>query len=347
MNLLAHAAFKRWMDEQGLADGAIGDVEAIGGGTQNVMLRFRRGREEFVLRRGPSHLRRGSNAAMRREIRVLRALSDSDVPCPQLVAACLDKSVMDGAVFYLMAPVDGFNATAALPALHAGDLAVRHAMGIAAVDALAALGAVDLHAVGLADLGRPDGFLDRQVPRWLAELESYRVLAGYPGRDIPGVEHVADWLARNRPRRWSPGLMHGDYHLANLMFAHDGPRVAAIVDWEMCTVGDPLLDLGWLLVTWPNETEPTDAISGALGAAGGLPAPEALVARYAERSTRDLSSMPWYVVLAAFKLGILLEGTYARACAGRADPATGEALHEMALSLLRRAETLAESASLS
>ena len=128
------------------------------------------------------------------------------------------------------------------------------------------------------------------------------------------------------------------------MYVNDGPALAAIVDWEMCTIGDPLLDLGWLLATWPVGGEPTDAMAGVLGDAGGLPAPEALVARYAERSARDLSAIAWYMVLACLKLGIVLEGTYARACAGKADRAVGEHLHAMTLSLFGRAGTLIEGA---
>ena len=117
-------------------------------------------------------------------------------------------------------------------------------------DALAKLGAVDHAAVGLGDYGKPDGFLERQVPRWLSELESYKEFENYPGPDIPGVDDVATWLEQGRPTAWTPGIMHGDYHAANVMFSRTGPEVVAIVDWEMSTIGDPLLDLGWLLATW-------------------------------------------------------------------------------------------------
>ena len=132
--------------------------------------------------------------------------------------------------------------------------------------------------------------------------------------------------------------MHGDYHLANLMYAYDGPEVAAIVDWEMCTIGDPLLDLGWLLATWPGADG--QLLSGPLGEAGGLPTPEELVAHYAERSDRDLSAVAWYTVLACFKLGIVLEGTHARAFAGKAPKETGDLLHAMTLGLFKRAHAI-------
>lgn len=333
-------ALARWMDAVGLPAGPIEDLQPIGGGTQNIMLRFQKGGSGYVLRRGPRHLRPHSNDALRREIRVLQALSCTSVPCPRMIAACQDDQVLDGAVFYLMTPVDGFNATVTLPALHASDAAIRHKMGYSAVDALAALHAVDHVQVGLGDLGRPDGFLTRQVTRWLGELESYERHIGYRGGELPAVNEIAAWLEQRVPQSWTPGIVHGDFHLANLMFAPDSHRVAAIVDWEMCTIGDPLLDLGWLLVTWPDPEHPSPAAAHALGAAGGLPQPGELLERYAKRSSRDLAQMGWYMVLACFKLGIVLEGTYARACAGKADKATGDFLHRAAVSLLRRAETM-------
>ncbi|MCK9250091.1 MAG: phosphotransferase family protein [Solirubrobacteraceae bacterium] len=329
------SALAAWMDDRSLGTGPIVDVEPVGGGTQNVMLRYRRGDDAYVLRRGPRHLRPRTNDVLRREIRVLEALADTDVPCPRILASADEDGPFGGSVGYLMAPIDGFNPTVALPDLHAGDATVRHRMGLEAADALATLHAVDHDAVGLGDLGRPDGFLERQVPRWLGELEGYGRLDGYPGPDLPGLDDVAAWLDEHRPATFVPGIVHGDYHLANLMFAPDGPRVAAIVDWEMCTVGDPLLDLGWLLATRPDGR--TAGVAGAIGQAGGLPSADELVARYAAATKRDLTAIDWYVVLACFKLGIVIEGTHARACAGKAPKATGDFLHAVAVDLFERA----------
>ncbi|GAB3661036.1 phosphotransferase family protein [Actinocorallia lasiicapitis] len=325
-----------WMDSQGLPQGPIEDVRQLGGGTQNVLLAFRRGGREYVLRRGPKHLRAKTNDVLRREARVLAALDGTDVPAPRMIAACPDETVMHGAVFYLMTPVDGFNATTVLPDPHAGSAEIRHRMGLEAAVSLAKLGAVDHEAVGLGDYGRPDGFLERQVPRWMGELEGYGKLDGYGGPQIPGLAETASWLTANLPAHWKPGIMHGDYHLANLMFAPDGPRVAAIVDWEMSTIGDPLVDLGWLLATWPDED--SAAIAGPIGQAGGLPAPIELVAAYREHSTRSLDAIDWYAVLACFKLGIVLEGTHARACAGKAPKDMGDLLHGITLGLFQRAQ---------
>jgi aminoglycoside phosphotransferase (APT) family kinase protein len=227
-----------------------------------------------------------------------------------------------------------------LPGPHADDPAIRHRMGLAAATALAELGAVDHLAVGLGDIGRPEGFLERQVGRWLSELESYNALPGYPGPEIPGLMDVASWLEAGRPHDWRPGIMHGDFHLANLLYSFEGPEVAAIVDWEMCTIGDPLLDLGWLVATWPDEENAK--LSGAIGAAGGLPSPAELVEVYAAGSDRDLSALTWYAVLACFKLGIVLEGTHARAFAGKAPKDVGDLLHATTLGLFARARTFME-----
>jgi aminoglycoside phosphotransferase (APT) family kinase protein len=267
---------------------------------------------------------------------VLAALAGSDVPHPRLIASCADTGVLGDAVFYLMEPIDGFNAGQELPELHAGDPAVRFGMGLSMAESLAKLGAVDYTAVGLRDYGKPDGFLERQVPRWLSELESYSEFDNYPGPDIPGVDDVAKWLDKGRPSQWTPGIMHGDYHAANVMFSRTGPEVVAIVDWEMSTIGDPLLDLGWLLATWGQSA----AFGGQLFEKGGLAAPADLVERYARNTTRDLSHVTWYTVLACFKLGIVLEGTHARAYAGKAPKEIGDLLHEATVRLFEQALTL-------
>ncbi|WP_068180314.1 phosphotransferase family protein [Mycobacterium sp. UM_CSW] len=327
----------RWLDEHHPPGAELTDVSPMGGGTQNVMVRFRRGGRRLVLRRPPPHPRATSNDALRREMRVLDALNGTAVPAPRLVAQCPSTDVLGGAVFYLMDDVDGVNLTVELPPTYANDSAVRCEAGLAAARAAAALGAVDPAAVGLTDLGRPKGFLERQVPRWRRELDSYSELDGYPGPQLPEVGAVGDWLERHRPAPAPPGLMHGDFHLANIMFRADRPEVAAIVDWEMATVGDPLLDLGWLLATWPVPGEDGVWSGTPVAEAGGLATREDLVAAYAEHSDRDLSAIDWYQILACFKLGILLEGTHARACAGKAPKATGDKLHRNAVALFDQA----------
>ncbi|WP_409429730.1 phosphotransferase family protein [Mycobacterium sp. SMC-11] len=331
------------MSATGLGEGPLENVTELSGGTQNVMLQFTRSGRSYVLRRGPRHLRPRSNAVMLRETRLLAALAGTDVPHPGLIAVCDNPAMLGDAVFYLMEPVDGFNASGELPALHAGDATVRYGMGLSMADALAKLGAVDHVAVGLADYGKPDGFLERQVPRWLSELDSYRQFENYPGPDLPGLDDVADWLQRNVPTSWQPGILHGDYHAANVMFSPTGPEVAAIVDWEMSTIGDPLLDLGWLLATW-RQDDGSSVFSHTLTGMDGLASPDDLVQRYAAGSSRDLTHIGWYTVMAAFKLAIVIEGTLARASAGMAQKEVGDQLHEAAVWLFDRAQTWMASA---
>lgn len=331
-----------WMDDRGLPTGPITNCKTLWGGTQNILVHFERGGQVYVLRRPPLHKRDNSDETMRREARVLAALADTDVPHPRFIAGCPETDVI-GASFYLMEMIDGFNATVELPQLHRNDPAIQHQMGIEMVDAIAALGAIDHEAAGLGDLGKPEGFLERQVPRWKAHLDSYAKFDGYGGPEIPGVDDVGAWLEAQRPDTFRAGIMHGDYHLANVMFRRDSAKLAAIVDWELVTIGDPLLDLGWLLATWPEPDHPEEFRVGD-GLPPNLPRPDELVARYGENTTRDVSAMRWYGVLACYKLGIILEGTHARACAGKAPKEIGDLLHQSTIGLFRRAHRFIETA---
>ena len=333
------AAVQKWMDVQGLGAGEIENATSIGGGTQNVMVRFSRDGREYVLRRGPEHLRPGSNKVISREFEVLRALRGTDVPHAELIAACDDISVLGDAVFYLVEPVEGFNAGLELPDEAAGTPELRRELGFALVDALVSLGRVDYRQVGLADFGRPDGFLNRQVDRWLGELATHQTLPGYPEVELPHVPDVADWLRERLPTAWTPGLMHGDFHACNVMFRRDAPVVAAIVDWEMATIGDPLLDLGWLMATWNLDGAPEE-FAGRLTRAGGLPTADELAERYAATSGRSLDQLSWYTVLACFKLGIILEGSHARARSDLAPVEIGDRLHSTAIALFERAHSI-------
>ena len=325
-----------WMDARGLEAGPIEEAERPPGGTQNILIRFRRADRWFMLRRPPLSPRMNGSETMRREARMLAALADTDVPHPRLIAACPQEDVL-GAAFYLMEPVEGFNPTVGLPPLHAGSPQVRREMGLALVDGIAALWRVDHVAKGLSDFGRAEGFLARQVGRWKKQLDSYNEYEGWAGPgEIPGIEAVGAWLAARTPADFRPGIIHGDYHLANVLYRFDGPQLAAIVDWELTTIGDPLLDLGWLMATWP-QVKPGEAGSVSVTPWDGFPTAEELVERYAGQTERDLTHMRWYAVLACYKLGIILEGTHARAAAGRAERTTGDALHSQTLGLFRRA----------
>lgn len=325
-----------WMNRQGLGSGPLRNPRRLTGGTQNLLLYFERSGREYVLRRPPMHPRQDGSRTIAREARVLAALADSDVPHAALIAACDDPSVL-GAGFYLMEQVAGFNASAGLPALHAGDPATRRQMGLAMVDGLLQLAAVDYLAVGLAGFGKPEGFLQRQVSRWLSQLDGYRDYQGWPGADgLPGLDALGQWLQAKCPTQFSPGILHGDYHLNNVMFCHDSGRLAAIVDWELATVGDPLLDLGWLVATWPGA-DGRGAGTIHVQPWEGFPTAEELIEHYRAGTTRSLADLDWYIVLAGFKLGILLEGSYARACAGKSSMDTALTHHASAIRLFEQA----------
>ena len=264
------------------------------------------------------------------------------MPHPGLIAAESDESVL-GAAFYLMEPIDGFVAPSGLPDLHASDPAVRREMGFAFADAAAALGSVDHEAVGLADFGRPEGFLERQVPRWRSQLESYGELGGEWVLEIPDVDETAEWLEANRPASFDPGIIHGDYHIGNVMFRFDGPELAAVVDWELATIGDPLLDVGMIMAFWPDGDGDRLAVM-AVSPWDGFPTLAELLDRYGERTTRSMDSIAWYGVLACYKTGIILEGTHARAGAGKAPSSIGDLLHATTLRLFQRAAELIRAA---
>ncbi|BAN03580.1 phosphotransferase family protein [Ilumatobacter coccineus] len=328
---------RQWMDDHHLGSGDLTDVALLTGGTQNVLVRFRRDGRDYVLRRPPVHKRANSDETMRRESRVLAALAGTDVPHPGFIAGESDVEVL-GASFYLMEPVDGFNAAAGLPEPHRSDPTMQREMGLALVDGAATLSTVDHEQVGLGDLGRPDGYLERQVGRWRKELAGYREISDQWVPDIPGVDEVGNWLDANRPENSAPGIIHGDYHTANVMYRHDGPQLAAIVDWELATIGDPLIDLG-LIIAFRTHDDQASVGPGA-DLVQAFPPVDDLVARYAQRSGRDVSAAAWYGVLACYKTGIILEGTHARAIAGKAAKATGDTLHAITLSLFRKADRL-------
>jgi aminoglycoside phosphotransferase (APT) family kinase protein len=336
--LLAWPALQEWISGQpGLpGDGPVVAVERLTGGSQNnIFLLTRHDATRMVLRRPPEHLRRNSNDTMLREARVLGALAGSAVPHPAFYGVCADPAVI-GTTFYVMEPIDGFTPIGDLPGRYATDPEWRRALAFAMVDGAAALGALDPEAVGLAAFGKADRWLERQVGRWRAQLDGYSELDGYDGPDIPDVERVGAWLDANRPAEVHIGVIHGDYQFANVMLAPDAPELAAIVDWELSTLGDPLLDLGWVLASWLEPGDPPGK-APMFRPWADMPTRAELVARYAEVSGRDVSAMPWYLVLACYKLGILLEGTHARARAGQADPTMGDLFHGMTRWLFARA----------
>lgn len=319
-----------WIRAQGLGQ-EITDVEPLTGGTQNIVVALRIDGRRAVLRRPPLHPRPTSDKTMQREIAVLRTLAGTGVPHPEFIAGCKDRSVL-GVVFYLMDQVDGFNPGEELSPAYAADATLRHDVGPSYAASLAQLGNVRWEGSPLAAIRKPGSFVARQVPQFVGLLGSYRH-EHYDPDSLRGVTELATWLSEHQPPDGEPGIMHGDCHLNNVLLRRDRPELAAFVDWEMCTVGDPLLDLGWMLVCWP--TEPNSLVVGsALAQAGGLASRAELLQAYLAAGGRRTDQLDWYIAMACMKLGIVIEGTWSRYLAGLADKEAGEQLHASATSLI-------------
>jgi aminoglycoside phosphotransferase (APT) family kinase protein len=307
--VLDTAALGAWLDAQGLGPtGAPLTQRYLSGGSQNQIFVVERGDFRAVLRIPPPTAPESRDAGIVREWRIIEALDGSDVPHTPAVAVCEDLSVL-GRAFYLMGFVDGWS-----PMDHrewvepfTSDLTTRPALAFQLVEGIALLSQVDWRAKGLTDLGRPDGFHERQVDRWSSFLERIK------GRELPGFEEAAAWLRSRRPLDFVPGLMHGDYQFANVMFHHGAPaRLAAIVDWEMGTVGDPKLDLAWVAQGWPDDPSSATGSMSYVDMAG-MPGRDAIVGHWAEVTGRQVDDLDYYLVLARWKLAVVLEQGFQRA----------------------------------
>jgi aminoglycoside phosphotransferase (APT) family kinase protein len=300
-------ALGRWLDAS-IGDGPTPiSAERIGAdsGIANALFRIRRGQQAMVLRRPPAQKNDPSASNTLREWKVLTALEGTSVPHPRPILLCTDESVI-GAPFLLMEVVDGFTPGYVLPEPFASDVALRRELAMSYVDGIAALSEVDWQARGLENFGKPEGFLTRQVQRWLSQLNRYAT------RDLPQLEFISTWLDANTPPMSPAAIMHGDYSPFNVMIAPQPPtRLAAIVDWDTATIGDPLLDIGHLLGRWtdPGEEPVLDLQAGGIN---GYPTRAEMAEHYAAATGRDLSHLRYYEVLALFKLAVILEGTYAR-----------------------------------
>lgn len=304
------AALRSYLDavRPDLLDGPL-TARLVAGGRSNLTYLVDDGRTTVVLRRPPLGHVLATAHDMAREHRVLSALADGPVPVPRPLLLCEDAAVL-GAPFYLMERVEGrvlrdAADVADLPADRLAALADR------LVDVLADLHGLDVDAVGLTDFGRPDGYLERQVRRWARQLDASR------SRDVPGIDALRDRLAAAVPAARGAGVLHGDYRLDNVLVdAADPARVAAVLDWEMATLGDPLADLGLLVVYRNRPSAPGDPVSDAMSSPG-FPDAAALVARYAARTGTDTSAIGWYVGLGFFKLAVILEGIHYRFVQGQ------------------------------
>jgi aminoglycoside phosphotransferase (APT) family kinase protein len=261
----------------------------------------------WVLRRPPLGHVLATAHDMSREHRILAALAATDVPVPPVVGLCTDEDV-NGAPFYVMEFVDG---TVVRDVATAESLTSeqRQAAGESIVEILARIHAVDVDAVGLGDLGRRDGYIERQLKRWYGQFNKSR------NREVPLVDEVHDRLLAAVPDQGMGTIVHGDYRLDNCMLADDG-TIAAVLDWEICTLGDPLADVGLLQVYWADPTEPTHSGLPSPTSVAGFPRKAELLDRYAAASGRDLSQIGYYVAFGYWKLACIIEGVYARYVAG-------------------------------
>ena len=338
-----------WLDVQipSLGDGPL-EVAMLHGGTSNVILSLRRGLGEVILRRPPAVPPPNSEKVILREARVLQALNGTPVPHPFCHASCSDASVI-GAPFYVMDRAPGWAAELRDGRIHHrppfDKPPYEYGVPYAMVDGLVALANVDYKAVGLEDFGKPDNFLERQVDRWSSQLGSYGKLYGYAGRELPGYEYVRAWLKANIPDTFKAGVMHGDVGTPNALFA-DGPpaRLTALIDWELSTIGDPLLDMAWLCNGLRDEREPDRAPAKALYFAENMPTRQELLRYYASGVGRDVSRFDYYQILAMFKGGCILEYKVAQSAAGILSRETGELFSRLVLANFAEAERFARRA---
>lgn len=302
-----------YLDERLPGKGSL-EIERHQAGHSNETFFIRRDGREYVLRRPPLGAFLPSAHDVGREYRVISALQATSVRVPRTFCASEDESII-GAPFYVMEKVDGYVIRDSLPDVFAeGD---RPKVGDELVDALVELHSVEPSSVGLGDFGKPTGYLARQLKRWTGQME----LTLPHTRPLPDLVAVGEWLTANPPASERSTLVHGDYKLDNVLFGPD-KNLAAILDWEMSTIGDPLADLGWMISFW---REPGD-VAGNLFAEttrvtelSGFRSRAELIDRYASATGSDVTALPWYQVLAIWKLAILLEGSYARHLAGMTD----------------------------
>jgi aminoglycoside phosphotransferase (APT) family kinase protein len=303
-----------FLDAHGIGDGRI-EAERIGEGHSNITFLVRRGEARVVLRRPPRPPLPPSAHDVLREARLLRALENTPVRVPRVLAVGDDESVL-GVPFYVMEEVRGHVLASSIPsALDTPEERRRSSEEL--VDALVEVHRVDWEACGLQGYGKPTGYLERQLRRFSGLWEHNKT------RELEVVEELGEWLHDNLPPSPESTIVHGDYRLGNVMMADSAPaKLVAIFDWELSTIGDPLADVGYLTVTWVEQDDPEDTMFANLNAVTrrqGFLTREQLIARYEERSGRSVSALNWYQALALWKAAVFMEGNYKRFQAGDSD----------------------------
>jgi len=285
------------------------DFDLIAGGRSNLTFKVTDATgANYVLRRPPVSNVLATAHDMSREHRIISALQETPVPVPPALGFCDDAEV-NGAPFYVMGFVDGHILRDSGTAERVLTPAQRRVAGESLIDVMVAIHAVDVDAVGLGDLGRKEGYIQRQLKRWYGQFEQSK------SRDIPAMDELHAFLNERVPEQQGATIVHGDYRLDNTMIGDDG-RVNAVLDWEICTLGDPLADLGLLSVYWTDPDDVGAALGVSATALDGFPRRADLIARYAEKSGRDTSQLDFYVAFGYWKLACILEGVYARYAAG-------------------------------
>ena len=291
--------------------------ELITGGKSNLTYRITDGASVWALRRPPLAHVLPSAHDMSREFRVISALGGTEVPVARAIALCQDPEVL-GAPFYLMSFVDGvvFDQAERLAALTPG-LAKGACEEL--VDTLLELHSIDPASVGLADFGRPDGYLARQVKRWHAQWQASQTCPR------PELDELVERLTSTMPAQGAPAIVHGDYRLTNVIYRTDVSGIAAVVDWEMATLGDPLADVG-LLAVYHRLAAVSDGVMPAMSPDNGFLSADQMAARYADGAGRDLSQLDWYIAFGYYKLAVISEGIHYRYLQGKT---VGEGFSQM------------------
>ena len=326
--LLVMEPLRAFLTQAGLDAPAGLSAQPIGDGHSNVTFALSTG---VVLRRPPRGPLPPSAHDVLREARLLGALEGAPVRTPRVLAVCDDTEVI-GAPFYVMERMPGQAITDTLPPALDSE-AERDRIADQLIEALVELHAADWAALGLEGFGKPTGYLDRQLRRFSGLWELNRT------REIEELDQVGEWLAAHVPQSPAATIVHGDYRLGNTLFATEAPaRLTAILDWEMATIGDPLADIGYLMIHW---VQPDDRAShftlNTVTTAPGFPSRRELVERYERLSGRSVSSYDWYVTLAMWKAAVFMEGNYKRAMAGSTDDPWLKTFGEGVVELAQRA----------
>ena len=334
--LLVLEPLRAFLDANHLGEGEI-RATPIGEGHSNVTYLIERGSSEMVLRRPPRPPLPPSAHDVLREARLLRALAPTPARVPGVLAVCDDPDTI-GSPFYVMERIEGDVIVSSVPvALDTPD--ERRRIGEQLIDALVDIHGVDWQAAGLEGFGKPTGYLERQLRRFGGLWELNKT------REIPAVESVGRWLGENLPQSGPATIVHGDFRLGNTLFASEAPaRLAAVLDWEMATIGDPLADIGYLCMMWTEAGDPPGGLREHLGKvtrAEGFPNRAELIARYEELSGRSMSNIRWYTTLALWKSVVFMEGNYKRAIAGTTDDPYLKQFGEGVLELAAQAEAVA------